>query len=208
MTARTRAIWISLAALAAVWLLAWGGYTLAAARKVTAEKVRAYVQSVDLQTLRGVEREQAIERLAAWLNALPFEERRRVRLEGLVSRWFDQMTEAERGRFLEATLPTGFKQMIAAFEELPVEKRRRAVQDALRRLREAQQNLPGGIRPTDGGPPPPVLSEQMQQQVVTIGLRAFYSQSSAQTKAELAPLLEELQRQLQSGRLFRQPRGP
>ena len=197
-----------MAALAVVWLLGWAGYTLAGSRKITAEKVRAYVESVDLAQLRGEERARAIERLAAWLNALPFEERRRARLEGLANRWFAQMTEAERAQFIEATLPTGFKQMIAAFEELPADKRRRAVQDALRRLREAQQELAGGGRSGGDGPPPPMLSEQMQQQVVTLGLRAFCSQSSAQTKAELAPLLEELQRQLQSGRLLRQRPGP
>jgi hypothetical protein len=101
-------------------------------------------------------------------------------------------------------MPTGFKQMLTAFEQLPDDKRRKAVDDALRRLRETQSRLQAGESdPTAAGTNgPPVLSEELQAKVRTLGLKAFYTQSSAQTKAELAPVLEELQRVMESGRPF------
>jgi len=202
---RQRAVVWAAAALGAVWLLAWGGYTLASSRKVTAEKVRAYLAAQDLRNLRGADRAKAIQRLADQLNALSLEERRRARMEGLWNDWFQNMTEEERSQFIEATLPTGFKQMIAAFEELPQEKRQRAIDDSLRRLREASRNLAASGVNMARGTNALALSQSQQQQVVTIGLKTFYSQSTAQTKAELAPLLEELQRQMRSGHFQHAP---
>jgi hypothetical protein len=191
-----------------VWGIALTGYHIAKNSKVTAEKVRAYIDSVDLSKLSSSARADAIRRLEEMLNRLSPEERRRLRAARMAGRWFDEMTEDEKAGFLEATMPTGFKQMLTAFEELPEEKRHKAVDDALRRLKEAQTKMQtggGGINPggTNNGP---VLSDELQAKVRTIGLKTFYSQSSAQTKAELAPVLEELQRVMESGAAFRERR--
>lgn len=203
---RQRAVIWAAIALGVVWALAWGGYTLAARGRVTIEKIQAYVNSVDLKKLSAAERATAIQKLADQLNALSFDERRRTRVEGTWRDWFSEMTEEEKGLFIEATLPTGFKRMISAFEEMPDERRRRAVNDALKQLREAQQRS-GDPRTALAGSNAPPISEELQKKVATIGLKTFYSQSSAQSKAELAPLLEELQRQMQSGRFMRGPHG-
>jgi hypothetical protein len=200
---RWRPAAFSALAIIAIWLLAWAGHTLARNSKMTADKVRAYVESADLSRLSGTARAAAIRKLADMLNALSIEERRRARLERISSSWFDQMTEEEKGAFIEATMPTGFKQMLTAFEQLPEEKRRRAVDDAVKRLKETQAKMQTGeVGPPDTNAPAP-LSDELQAKVRTIGLKTFYSQSSAQTKAELAPVLEELQRVMESGRPLR-----
>jgi hypothetical protein len=189
-------IWAA-AALVGIWVAAMAGYHLARNARMTPEKVRAYAESVDFGRLAGAERARAIQRLAEMLNALSLEERQRLRLDRTAYGWFEQMTEAERAAFLEATLPTGFKQMLGAFEKLPEDRRRRAVDVALRRLKESREDLAAGKMPMQGTNQPVVLSEELRQKMTTMGLNAFYTQSSAQTKADMAPVLEELQRMMQ-----------
>ena len=108
---------------------------------MTAEKVRAYAESVDISKLSGAARAKAIRDLEDKLNALSLEERRKARLERITGAWFGQMTEEEKAGFIDATMPTGFKQMLTSFEQLPEEKRRKSIDDALRRLREARNEL-------------------------------------------------------------------
>jgi hypothetical protein len=197
---RKRAIGIALLAILAIWVVAVAGYFIAKNAKVTAEKVQAYVAAVDLSKLSAAERAEALRKLADMLNRLSLEERREMRMGRTVGDWFSQMTEKEKAEFIEATMPTGFKQMIAAFEELPADRRQRTVDQALRRLREQQ---PRNAFDESNGTNAPPLSPELEAKVRTIGLKSFYSESSAQTKAELAPLLEELQRSMESGRAFR-----
>ena len=192
-------------AICAIWIVAVVGYRIARNAKMTAEKVKTYAESVDINKLSGAARAKAIQDLERMLNSLSVEERQKARFERAARSWFDEMTEDEKAGFIEATMPSGFKQMLTSFEQLPEDKRRRTVNDALRRLKEERDQLvagqPGG-NPNDPNAPP-VLSPELEAKVRSIGLKAFYSQASAQSKAELAPLLEELQRSMQNGRAFR-----
>ncbi len=201
--ARYRPVYVAAGVLALVWALAWGGYQWASRAKMTAEKFAAQARQLDLRTLRGDARARALEALAANLNRLSWEERRRMRLERRMDGLFEQMTEAEKGRFIEATLPTGFKQMLTSFEQLPEDRRQRAITNALERMRRDRDS---GQPPEAATNRPPVLSPELQKKAMAVGLRTFFNESSAQTKAELAPLLEELQRQMESGRFILHPR--
>ena len=198
--------------LVGVWLLAWAGLAIADHMKVTADKIVAYMDGNELSKLSGDARKRAIKRLADMLNALTPEERRKARLQRM--KWFEQMTDAEKGEFIEATLPTGFKQMITGFEQLPEEQRRRVVADSLKRMKEAREKMESGeidpsqMRGPGGDPQMQELNPELQKKVITTGLSTFYGQSSAQAKAELAPLLEEMQRSMERGAAFRGQRRP
>jgi hypothetical protein len=205
-THRRRPIWLAVVGLAFGWAIAIGGYVAFNNSRMTAEKLAHYLQSVDLTQLSGQVRAKALRDLARKMNALTVDERRRARLEAEWARWFEAMTEEEKGAFLDATLPSGFKQMLNSFEQLPEEKRRqaidRAMKDLARERAEIERVEPGRTQPADTNRAGE-LSPELQQRVITLGLKSFYSESSAQTKAELAPLLEEMQHLMESGTLFR-----
>lgn len=230
---RKRPIIVAAVVLVAVWAVAWTGFSIAQRSKVTPEKVRDYMTVVDLEKLQPAERARAIQKLASMVNQLQNQERRELRgdltdgnrrqagqtnapafpgprpgssntnrppRDPVGERWFKQMNDDEKAQFIEATFPAGFKRVIESFEKLPPEKRQKAVADAVKRLRDARaKGQPPGTVSTNAPP----ISKELQDKITAVGLKTFYSQSSAQTKAELAPLLDEIQRAMQSGRAFR-----
>jgi hypothetical protein len=206
MARQRRFIICAAATIVGIWVLAMAGHSYLESLKMTAEKVRAYLESVDFGSLTGEARADAIKELEDKLNALSYEERQRLRLQHLVDAWFNEMTEEEKSQFIEATMPTGFKQMINAFEQLPDDKRRRLIDNTLNKLRNADDRPVGGLQNSTnapaGGTNAPIISPQLEAKIRNIGLNTYYSQSSAETKAELAPVLEELQHQMQNGRVI------
>lgn len=202
MNPRHKPIAVAAGVLLAVWALAMGGYVLAKNAKVTGEKVRAYLAKTDLSKLKDKDRAQALKQLADYMNQLSPDERRNTRMDREWENWFKAMNDQEKGELIEATMPSGVTQMLTAFEQLPPDKRKKAIEDSLKRLREARSD-PRNAGQWQGKDAPPPLSEDLQKRAAAAGLGAFYSQSSAQTKAELAPLLEEIQRSMESGRMMR-----
>jgi hypothetical protein len=187
-------------AILVVWLLAWGGYAIARSTKMTGEKIKEYLHSVDFAKLSPSQRDQALKDLAAKLNSLTPEERRQAHWRDEWKSWFELMTESEKEMFIEATLPTDVKQMIDSFEKMPPDKRKKTIDTAMKNLREARDSGPPGPGGTNSAQLDPALAQKAQ----TLGLKTFYNESSPETKAELAPLLEEIQHQMESGRAFRQ----
>jgi hypothetical protein len=203
---RHRLVWIAVVALVCGWVLALTGYAIAKHSRVTAEKVSVYLNTHDLARLQNDQRKRALRELADKMNALTIDERRRARVNGAWEKWFAAMSDPEKVEFIEATLPSGFKQMLNSFEELPEAKRRLAVEQAVAEMKKARQSWEAEGRPREPESGFNDLNPDARQKVVQLGLKTYYSQSSAQTKAELAPLLEEMQRMMESGALFRRGR--
>jgi hypothetical protein len=188
---RHRPIWIAVVALVLVWLLSWGGYVIARKTKITPDMVRAYASSLDLSKLSAADRARALRELADKYNALTFDDRRGLRPD---TNLFAQLTEEEKASFVEATMPTEIKQALIAFDHMPEDRRQHVIDNALKNLRAHPDDPNGG---PNGAPQ---FNPEEEAKIRSLGLKTFYSESSAETKAELAPLLNELQNQIQNGR--------
>lgn len=218
MTRQLRFLMGAVAAIVGIWVLAMAGHWYFQSITMTADKVRAYVDSVDFGQLTGAARARALKELEDKLNALSYDERQKLRMQHLVDGWFNQMTEDEKAQFVEATLPANITQMINAFQQLPEDKRRRLIDNTLRNLRDSGGPVSGRRRFMGGTNAPPSsingtnsvpngtnsapISPELEAKIRSLGLKTYYSQSSAETKAELAPVLEELQHQMQEGRVI------
>lgn len=186
--------WLSLAlVLATIWIGASIALRGIREQKPTAERLLAFVESRDLDTLRGTERARHLEALADRLNRLPFEERQKLREERALRGIFEQMNPDEQGRFLDRTLPTGFREVMEAFNKMTSEERRRYVERALRDMRARAGEI-------DQARMEERLDDAQVRKIIDQGLQSFYRDSTAETKMDLAPLIEEMQAQMQGFR--------
>jgi len=158
---------------------------------MTAEKVETHLRQVDLSNMDATNRLAALHRLIDEVNALPPDERQKYRQDGQWRPVFDQMNEREKSMLIEGTLPSGFENVLKSFEKMPPEKRRQVIDETMARLKNM------------ANPTAPPLSPALQQEVIKEGLQTYFTKSSAQAKAELAPLLDEMQQMMQKGTLFR-----
>jgi DNA-directed RNA polymerase specialized sigma24 family protein len=176
------------AALLAIWALAAVGILVSRATAPTPEKLKAFVESHPVAGLDPGQRATILEKAAAQLNSLSFDQRRELRESGTVREFFVGLTPAERGRFLDLTLPEGFRQMMSALNKMTPEKRQKLVQRALDDIRK---NTPQSAER---------INEDEVKKVVAQGVSSFYEEANADVKLDFAPVLEELQRNLQSPR--------
>lgn len=183
-------IWTkALLILAGVWLIAGGAIWWARSSKATPETIVQYVETHPLAGLSESERAKRLERVADQLNRLEYEQRREVRMSRKLDEFFRALTPAEQARFLEQTLPAGFTQMMDALNKMEPQKRQKFVERA---LREMQQQ--------EGGALPEGMAENLDanaRKIMNQGLKSFYSEASADTKMDLAPLIEQMQKNLQ-----------
>ncbi len=160
----------------------------------TPEKVNALMATapwLDGPPASDEARHKYLDDIIANVNRLDFDQRHAMRDEGrdIGQRFFDSLTKEERARFLEETIEHHFRSVMKAFNQMPREERQRLVQQSMKdmnRDRPDGQNM-DRLRQDD---------EQVYERVVEKGIGAYYEDASAETKMDLAPLMEQMQQRL------------
>lgn len=181
--------WIKLVGLLlALWAVIGGAIYFVRGAKPTPEKVMQFLAAHPVDKASPGDRAKLVEQVAKQLNQLGYEERREVRMSRKLDDFFKTLPPDEQSRFLDLTLPTGFKQMMEALNKMDPVKRKRFVKKALEDMKKNQ-----------GGD----LTDENQrldangQKIIDQGFRSFYSEASAETKMDVAPLIEQLQQNIQ-----------
>ncbi len=181
------------AALLVIWVVALGAMWFARSQKMTSEKVLDYISANSLHSKSDVERMKMIEELGRRVNQLSFEERQKLRFEKSIRSAYEGMTDAERARYLDLTLPGGMKQMMEAFNAMEPAKRKQMVNRAVNELQRAQNE--GTREELDKA-----LNDQNLKRIIDQGLKSYMTDANASAKLDIQPLMEQMQSILQISR--------
>lgn len=194
----SRTLLFALLGIASIWIAVAGVLRITSQHTSTPDKVMASMLNApwlknENAEVSDAERQKQLDAVIAQVNLLDFEQRKQLREDGqdVTRRFMESLTKEEKGQFLEKTVEQHFKSVMKAFNQMKPEERRRMVEQA---RADMQRNQPDGrnmenLKKED---------EKVFQNVVEKGLGAYYEDASAETKLDLAPLMEEMQQRMRT----------
>jgi hypothetical protein len=175
--------------LLAIWLVVGGAIYWARSVRATPESVMRYLDGQPLNGKAPGNRDDVLKKVADELNQFSDEQRREVRVSRKLNAFFKELSPAEQSRYLDLTLPTGFRKMMESLNKMTHEKRQEFVDKAL-----------ADMKKHEGDAPPDAQLDANAKKVIDQGFKSFYSDASADVKMDMAPLIEQMQRNMQGSR--------
>jgi len=189
-----------------LWSAVWGVSKIAGGMKPTPEKTIAFLEKNDLAEIEDPEqRKQVLGELADMLNGMDgaqvqdfqkqvFGDPEAENIEDRRNQFFDNLSPDEQWYFMERRIGRAFDQMMTAFNDMDRDERKKVVDQTLRRMRNDQSEDRQALERLEG------RDREMFEKISNEGFRAYYEEASAETKMDLAPVLEEMQKHLGGGR--------
>jgi DNA-directed RNA polymerase specialized sigma24 family protein len=196
---RSKTVFQAIAVLAIVWAVVWGVRGFAGSKKVTAERLEARMQRAAIAdwsqqpgspgSAEAQRREKDIREIADMINRLDFKERERNRRSSAGEEFYLRLSPSEKSLFIDLTIMESMNRFMEALDTMPPEQRRKFVEQGLREV-EAGQTEQDFARARE-------LGADLLDKISQEGMRAYFEKSSAQTKLDLAPLMEAINETMQ-----------
>lgn len=175
-----------------VWAVVIGVRGFAGSKRVTSDKIAEVIEDSGFDDWSGgvpdgeslSHREDELREIATLFNKLDFGEREAAREDRVGEEFFRKLAEPEKEEFVKLTVAKTMETMLRALDGMPAEERRRVVEDGLRDI-ESGRTEEEMLRARE-------LSDDLLNQITGEGMRAYFEETSAETKLDLAPLMEAM----------------
>lgn len=189
----------ALLVLVAVWGCVWAVRSYAGSRKITAERVNREVETANFADWSGKDttadaaeaarREKELRRIATLVNGLDFEEREKNRDNRAGEKFFRKLAPGEKNLFIELTVMETMSRFMEALDAMKPGQRKRFVEQGLKDIREG--------RTEEEMARADELGDDLLDKISQEGMKAYFEKSSADTKLDLAPLMEAMNETMQ-----------
>lgn len=186
-----------MAALAVIWILVFAVRSVAASKKITAERLENEISELAFDdwsedsgsSSEAEERENEIRRIADMVNRLDFAERQKNRENQSAEDFFRKLDAREKNLFVDLTIVETMGRFMEALDQMPPEQRKEFVQKGLSEIQEGRTEA-DMARAQE-------MDEDLLTKISEEGMRAYFNKASADTKLDLAPLMEAMNEVMQ-----------
>ena len=185
--------------LAIVWAGVWGIRTYAETRKITAERLDREVaaahfsdwsaQASPPDRAEAARREKELRHIATLVNRLDFQEREKNRDTRAGEKFFRKLAPGEKSLFIELTIVESMSRFMESLDAMKPEQRKKFVEQGMKEIQSGRTQEE--MARTDE------LGSDLLEKISQQGMRAYFDKSSADTKLDLAPLMEAMNETMQ-----------
>lgn len=194
---RHRILLQSLLILLLVWGVVAAVRSYAGSKRITAEKVAAEVNAAAFEdwsespgdSATAKKREEKIRNIAGLVNRLDFNEREKNRDDRSVENLFRRLSGDEKKLFIDLTVRESMSKFMEALDALPPAERKKFVEKGLSEISSG--------RTEEEMARAEELGDDLLETIANEGMRAYFEKANADTKLDLAPLMESMNEVMQ-----------
>ena len=180
-----------------VWVVGFAVRSFATSKKITAESLNREVRELKFEDwsenpgagAAAKEREKEVRRIADMVNRLDFAEREKNRKNRAGEDFFRKLSIREKNLFIDLTIVESMSKFMEALDQMPEEQRKSFVEKGLKEIQEG--------RTAEEMERAREMDESLLTKISEEGMRAYFDKASADTKLDLAPLMEAMNEVMQ-----------